>query len=387
MTSNSYAFPICLGGELENGRVDDPSTYHLSPLLLPPPMHGGALISDVDALALDMADCVPVRVAILDTCLRIRALNAEWRPQDLPAGGGLGTDFVRACLTTANEPDRDAVIAGLSRLGGSTGLDTFSASIGLRLGSSTRHFTLRARKLLQAPDLMVVTLLDVTDQSRLATEQRRMMRAVLDAEEAERKRIARELHDETVQQLAVMQFGLAGLRKLGTGSDFDVQCRDMEDVLQSVQKELRTLSYMLHPPEIDGGLVEALASFVRGLARRTHVNAQFIDETRGLLTDDETDRALYRVTQEALINVSKHAQAQHAYVRLRECGEQLVLEVEDDGIGISSDLCSGRADARMGVGLSAMRERIEALAGRFTISRLERGTRVVAMLPFRRIYQ
>lgn len=387
MTSNSYASPICLGGELENGRVDDPSTYHLSPLLLPSPVHGRTRVSDVDALARDMADCVPVRIAILDTCLRIRALNAEWRPQDLPVEGGLGSDFVQACLATAHEPDRDAVVVGLSQLQGSTGPDRFTASIDLHLGSGTRHFALRARKLLQAPDLMVVTLLDVTDQSCVAAEQRRTMRAVLDAEEAERKRIARELHDETVQQLAVMQFGLAGLRKLGTGGDFDVRCRDMEDVLQSVQKELRTLSYMLHPPEIDGGLIEALRSFVRGLARRTHVNAMFIDETRGLLTDDETDRALYRVTQEALINVCKHAQAQNAYVRLRECSEQLVLEVEDDGIGISADLYSGRSDAGMGVGLSAMRERIEALAGRLNIFRLERGTRVVATLPFRRLYQ
>lgn len=388
MEGNSYSLPSCSESELANGQVDDASAFHPNPLLLPPPIHGKALASDVDALAQDVADCLPVRVAILDAQLRIRALNAEWRPRDIPAGCRLGSDFVQACLATANELDRGAVVAGLSRLEGGTGLDTFSTKVGLRLGSSIRrHFTLCARKLLQAPDLMVVTLLDVTDQSRLAAERRRMMRAVLDAEEAERKRIARELHDETVQQLAVMQFGLAGLRKLGTGGDFDIRCRDMEDALQAVQRELRTLSYMLHPPEIDEGLVEALRSFVRGLARRTHLDAKFVDETRGLLTDEETDRALYRVTQEALINVCKHAQAQHAYVRLKECGEQLVLEVEDDGVGISADLCSSRVDARMGVGLSAMRERVEALAGRLRISRLERGTRVVAILPFPRLYQ
>jgi signal transduction histidine kinase len=161
----------------------------------------------------------------------------------------------------------------------------------------------------------------------------------------------------------------------------------MEEVLQSVQKELRTLSYMLHPPEIDEGLVEALRNFVRGLARRVHVNANFVDETRGLLTDDETDRALYRVTQEALINVCKHAKAQHACVRLKDCDHQLVLEIEDDGVGIPAELCSGRNDARMGVGLSAMRERIEALSGQLEVSRLERGTRVVAILPYPRLYQ
>lgn len=383
---NPFSLPSRIDGELAD-EEDDASALHLEPLLLPPPLRHDALASNVDALARDMADCVPVRIAILDARLRIRALNAEWGSQDLPPGGGLGSDFAHTCLVTAKEPDRDAVVAGLSRLEDRAGLDMFSIRVGLRLNSTPRHFTLRARRLLQAPDLIVVTLLDVTDQSCLAAERRRMMRVVIDAEEAERKRIARELHDETVQQLAVMQFGLAGLRKLGTGADFDVRCRDMEDVLQAVQKELRTLSYMLHPPEIDVGLVEALRSFVRGLARRTHVNARFVDETRELLTDDETDRALYRVTQEALINVCKHAQAQHAYVRLKERGHQLVLEVEDDGVGIPAELCSSRADARMGVGLSAMRERIEALAGQFMISRLEKGTRVVAILPSPRLYQ
>lgn len=387
MIRNSFSLPSGSNSEEPDDEVDDVSTFDLEPLLLPAPMGREALASDVGALARDMADCVPVRIAILDACLRIRALNAEWRLLDLPVGGGLGSDFAQACLTTANGPDRETVVAGLSRLADNTGLDIFSTRIGLRLSSIPRHFALRARKLLQAPDIIVVTLLDVTDQSRLAGERRRMMRAVLDAEETERKRIARELHDETVQQLTVMQFGLAGLRKLGTGADFDVRCRDMEEVLQSVQKELRTLSYMLHPPEIDGGLVQALRSFVRGLARRIHVNASFIDETSGLLTDDETDRALYRVTQEALINVCKHSQAQHARVRLKDCDRQLVLEVEDDGVGIPAELCLNRPDARMGVGLSAMRERIEALAGRFEVSRLEKGTRVVAILPYPRLYQ
>lgn len=93
------------------------------------------------------------------------------------------------------------------------------------------------------------------------------------------------------------------------------------------------------------------------------------------------------MTQEALINVCKHAQAQHACVRLKDCDQQLVLEIEDDGVGIPAELCSGRTDARMGVGLSAMRERIEALSGRLEVSRLKQGTRVVAILPCPRLYQ
>jgi signal transduction histidine kinase len=339
-----------------------------------------------DALSWDMADCVPVRVALLDTRLRIRALNAEWRDQDLSQGGELGRDFVQACLCRASQPDRDIVREGLSGLQGRNFAD-FSATIGLRTDFISRNFSLRARKLPRTSDVIVVALLDVTDKRRLADERRRMMRLVLDAEEAERKRIARELHDETVQQLAAMQLGLAGLREFGRDADFDGRCRDMEDVLRSVQKELRTLSYILHPPEIDGGLVEALGSFVHGFARRTQLNARFVDETSGLRTDEEMDRALYRVAQEALINVCKHAEARQACVYLRERDGQLLLGVEDDGVGIAADLCTSRSDARLGVGLSAMRERIEALAGQLEVSRLEQGTRVLAILPSPRLYQ
>lgn len=336
-----------------------------------------AVAEVVDAMAREVADCVPVKVALLDRHLRTRALNAEWRRFDPACSAALGHGFVNSCLSTASVSSRNDVAARLANLGRlhSNGFET---QIDLDLQGMRRSFTLRARRMSHGPEFVVVALLSARAERGI------IARIVLDAEEAERRRIARELHDDTAQRLAAIQLGLAGLREYGTGDQFDSRCRDIEAILRSVQDELRTLSYTLHPPEIgSAGLGDALGCFVSGFARRTRLKAMFVDETLGAATDGVTDRVLYRVTQEALTNVGKHAEATNAVVRLREYGQRLVLEVEDDGIGIAPELCSGRFDARLGVGLSSMRERIEALAGRFEVLRLDTGTRVRAILPVR----
>lgn len=342
------------------------------------PLRRDSAAEAIDIAACDVADCVPVKVAILDSQLRLRALNAEWRRRGQRNYGAWGEGFVSTCLSSASARDRSDVAERLAKLGPEKS-EGFETTIELEADGAKRSFTLRARRLSQAPAFVVVALLDMT-----VVERATIARIVLDAEEAERRRIARELHDETSQRLAAVQLGLASLRQCGAGSKFDAACCDIEAMLRSVQNELRTLSYTLHPPEIDdAGLIEALSCFVKGFARRTRLKAVFVDGTRGLKTDGVADRALYRVTQEALTNVGKHAEATNAVVSLREHGQRLVLEVEDDGIGIAPELCFNRANAKLGVGLSAMRERIEALAGKFEVSRLKTGTLVRATLPIR----
>lgn len=282
----------------------------------------------------------------------------------------LGQGFADTSHKGASAAARYGVVARVARLGESKS-EGFAATVGLELGGTACRVILRARGLLQA------SVLDTT-----MAERRDLAGIVLEAEEAERRRIARDLHDETAQQLAAMQLRLAKLRECGADDEFDSTCGHMEEMLRAVMNELRTLSYVLHPPEIDdAGLVEAMRRFVKGFARRTRLKTTFVDATRGVLTDGVTDRALYRVTQEALTNVGRHAEATTAMVSLCQNGPWLELEVEDDGIGISRELCASRSDANLGVGLSAMRERIEALAGKLEVSRLSTGTRVRAILP------
>jgi signal transduction histidine kinase len=205
------------------------------------------------------------------------------------------------------------------------------------------------------------------------------------AQEEERRRIARELHDGTAQQVAVAQVMLETVRKARTFEAIDKACLEIEAALSTAQHQMRTLSYVLHPPELaSGGIVEALGTFLKGFARRTGLKVGFHNYAGPLRPSAALELALYRVAQEALVNVSRHASARSVDVRLRTVAKHVVLEIEDDGVGIAEDIVAGRRREAVGVGLSGMRERVEALGGVFCLERRRTGTLVGAFFPQRR---
>jgi signal transduction histidine kinase len=152
-------------------------------------------------------------------------------------------------------------------------------------------------------------------------------------------------------------------------------------LVQRALTDVRTISYLLHPPLLDeAGLASAMRWYVEGFARRSgiHVELELPDEILRLAEDRET--ALFRVVQESLINIHRHADSPVAHVRLRHHADTVILEIEDEGRGIPvAD--NAMAQSSLGVGIAGMRERMEQLGGRLELASTDRGTTVRAILP------
>ena len=206
-------------------------------------------------------------------------------------------------------------------------------------------------------------------------------RALITAREQEATRIARELHDDVGQRLAVVSIGLSRLRPaitdaaLGTGG----QITRLQEQIGSVARSLRELSHQLHPGALEHvGLAAALQMKCEEVRQVTGLAIQMQSGELPLIRQD-TALCLYRVAQEALTNVVRHSGARRVEVVLRPEQSQVVLEVRDDGRGFNPGAPNGR-----GLGLHSLTERVRLLGGRLTVqSGQGRGTLLQAALPLR----
>jgi signal transduction histidine kinase len=220
-------------------------------------------------------------------------------------------------------------------------------------------------------------------EEQTAVDLQRLSARLLHAQEDEQRRIARELHDEVGQMLSAvkMELTVAGRRLERTGGGTDL----LADALSSADSALRTvrdLSRLLHPSALDDlGLVAALESQLADFGRRHGLVVDFAHDGFQSRRGDETERAIYRIVQEALTNVARHSHARSVRVRLSATTSTCQLVVEDDGIGF--DVADAeRPGRRRGLGLLGIRERVSQLRGTVTIeSGAAGGTRLEVCLP------
>ncbi len=214
-------------------------------------------------------------------------------------------------------------------------------------------------------------------------ELRELSARVLEAREEEKTLIARELHDELGQLLTALKMDLAWLRERlpPPGSELGGKAAQMEALLDRTVTSVRRISADLRPLMLDDlGLHDAVTWLVEDFAARSGIDCRLTvpeePELAGL--DRSVANTVYRVLQESLTNIARHAQAKHAWVILGAGGGNLHVEVEDDGRGIvADDLAQPRS-----LGLKGMRERVLYLGGTLEIGRAPRGgTRVLARVP------
>lgn len=233
-------------------------------------------------------------------------------------------------------------------------------------------------------------LVEANEALRSNEESLRQLSArLLKLQDEERRHIARDLHDITGQKLAAQSMALAKvLNRKAAGLDQESQGLLVECVTLSnqVSEEIRTLSYLLHPPLLDElGLSSAVKWYAEGYERRTGIKVEVkIPLDFGRLSPD-VEVALFRVIQESLSNVQRYSESPRAYVRLkRSSSDEIQVQIGDFGKGMHPATLntSTHTAAPLGVGIQGMRERMRQLGGKLEItSRLKHGTLVTATLP------
>jgi signal transduction histidine kinase/DNA-binding NarL/FixJ family response regulator len=208
-------------------------------------------------------------------------------------------------------------------------------------------------------------------------ELRALSGRLLRLEDEERRRLARELHDTTAQWLAALSMNLSVLNESARLLNPRARTAMAESVVLADRclREIRTVSYLLHPQELDElGLESALSRYIDGFIRRSGIQVE-VEVPSGLgRVPQAVETAVFRVVQESLTNIRRHAGSATARVRLLRSPSNLVLEVSDAGRGIGDGAPSG-------VGIASMRERVEQLDGRLEIASHSSGTSVKATIP------
>lgn len=220
---------------------------------------------------------------------------------------------------------------------------------------------------------------DITERKSAERRLQRLSRRLMQVQDEERRRIARELHDSTAQALAALSMNLSALARENAPLSEERRKQVLMDSVALAEQaagELRTTSYLLHPPLLDErGLPAALGWLANGFAERSgiEVKLELAEDIERMSIEEET--AIFRVVQESLHNVHRHSGSKTVSIQLRRDGSGLVLEVRDRGHGLT--LPPGEA---LGVGIAGMKERLLQLGGTLEIESNHPGMAVIARL-------
>lgn len=213
---------------------------------------------------------------------------------------------------------------------------------------------------------------------------RQLSRQLLQIQDDERRHIARELHDSAGQNLALLAINLGQLIKQAKQSapELAEKLQESHELVLQLSQEIRTMSYLLHPPMLDeSGLPTALGWYVGGLTERSGLDVRLnISEDLGRLPRD-MELVIFRLVQECLTNVHRHSGGKSAHIRIAREGENIAVEVQDDGRGMSRERLAEIQAQKAGVGIRGMRERVQQYHGEVNIESNRSGTKVTAVLP------
>ena len=228
---------------------------------------------------------------------------------------------------------------------------------------------------------------DISEQDRVQQEVRDLSARILTLEIDARRQLAQELHDSTGQHLVAAGLALISIEKNLDADASNNELRRLHEAvddakrsIRAAQREIRVLSYLLHPPQLlSRGLGEAIADFAKGFGRRASLAIDLRISTEASTIDDETALHLFRVFQEALTNVYRHARATAVSIDLEVDTKTIKLSIADNGVGY--DETRPAPGITMGVGIASMRERVTRLGGQVEIFAADGGTTLMTIVP------
>ena len=231
---------------------------------------------------------------------------------------------------------------------------------------------------------------DITDRLKAEEKIRTLNQQLIKAQENERNRIAGYLHDHVAQDLSSLKIGLETLfdDQQQVPAGIESKIFNLSKILQDSISAVRDLSYDLHPPGMDQlGLVRTVYQYSEDFSERNNITVDFYTAgMKDLKLDFDTQINLYRLIQEGLNNIKKHAGASHAVIRLVASSPSIILRIEDDGQGFDVENRLARSFKEKRMGLSSMEERVSLLGGTMSIkSQPSKGTKILIEVPCREL--
>jgi len=230
---------------------------------------------------------------------------------------------------------------------------------------------------------LIAIAVDATARRKSERTLAQLSGRLLQLQDEERRRIARELHDTTGQNLGALSINLSMLLASSALSARET-IKECIALTEASVREIRTMSYLLHPPLLDElGLVSALRAYSEGFAERTGLEVELDLPEQMDRLPQAIETALFRIVQEGLTNIHRHSGSRTATLRLKRQPNRIELELRDFGRGLPPGTLEGEVTSasRIGVGIAGMRERARQLGGRLTIGSSETGTTLHVVLP------
>jgi PAS domain S-box-containing protein len=225
---------------------------------------------------------------------------------------------------------------------------------------------------------------EIQDRTRAEFILRELTGRLLLMQDEERRHMARDLHDHAGQTLVALEMNFVALIEAVKNREPKAMnlLLQSQQLSQGLSKEIRTLSYLLHPPLLDeAGLASALPWYVEGFSKRSGIEVDLELPKESTRLPETVELVIFRIVQESLTNVHRHSGSQTAKIRLAHSGKSVIVEIIDKGKGISRSRLREMTAAQVGVGVRGMEERVRQFGGTLQIDSSSAGTKVAVTIP------